>query len=179
MPDAPPPLTPAAIYSGGLADTRALARRLDRELAADPATDPLPPPVIGALSRRAAEVHRLMRAMGMFARCATCGAGPGGGCCSRRMAHETDAVQLLFNLRAGVDIAPRRDDDECCYLGTRGCVLRFKPFYCLNYLCPWILEEEPAADIAAVRRATGALLQAQVDAEDRVLRELRRRGRLR
>ncbi len=114
-----------------------------------------------------------MSAMKMGEICTSCAEGKGGGCCSLYMAGETDVVQLLMNMLAGVDIEIQRDDgEECCYLGRKGCVFLFKPIFCLNYNCKKITEMD-RRNLLLLEEVTGNLLREQHDLERLLLQFLR------
>jgi len=118
----------------------------------------------------AGQLQDHMSAMDMGRLCVRCAARTGGGCCSLYMAGETDAVQLLLNMLAGVTVEPVRDDGvECCYLGPRGCIFLFKPMFCLNYNCTHILEDASPVDLARLEVLAGHLLGQQYDAEKIIL----------
>ena len=111
-----------------------------------------------------------MTEMGMGKLCIRCAAGNGGGCCSLYMAGETDAVQLLMNMLAGVTVRQVRTDGmECCYLGAEGCRFIFKPMFCLNYNCRNIQDGFPPDTIRVLERLTGRLLAKQHEMEKRLL----------
>lgn len=119
------------------------------------------------------ELTEAMRSAGLFELCARCGGQPGGGCCSAKMAEETDSMLLLINLSAGFEVSPKRDDGyECRFLGPEGCSLKFKPFLCLNYLCRQIETGSDPEQLASVRGATSEFLGQLVVLEDLVRREL-------
>ena len=119
------------------------------------------------------DVSEAMRCMGMFELCAECGDQPGGGCCSAMMADEADAMLLLINLSAGFEVGPKRDDGyECCFLGPMGCSLKFKPFFCLNYLCGQIQVDSSPEDLARLQRATAAFLSQLVTVEELIRQQL-------
>jgi len=105
-----------------------------------------------------------MTAMNMGENCSICASAPSGGCCSAYMGHENnDVLQLLMNLLAGVDVKCVRDDDiECCFLAERGCLLLFKPIFCLNYLCKRIQTESTVEELAVLEKRAGELLCRQV-----------------
>ncbi len=105
-----------------------------------------------------------MLAMDMGGNCSVCASGPKGGCCSAYMGHENnDVLQLLMNLLAGVDVRCVRDDTiECCFLAEKGCLLLFKPIFCLNYLCERIQTESTVEELSVLERRTGELLCSQV-----------------
>lgn len=118
-----------------------------------------------------------MEAMGFGRICAACAAKPDGGCCSRAIADENDAVQLLMNLMAGVPVAPCRDNKhECTFLGKSGCTLTFKPIFCLNYDCQAIkgCATGEAAGLYDLHR--GSLLQEQWRLEQLILVRLAHLG---
>jgi len=125
------------------------------------------------------ELAKTMGALDLGALCAVCGAKAGGGCCSSFMAGENDVVQLLINLLAGVPVAVLREDAECCFLGERGCLLLFKPMFCLNYNCQQIRLGAGPDRMRRLEQATGRLLQQQYALEQLLLEILRKRGTLR
>jgi len=115
-----------------------------------------------------------MGAMEMGKTCSACAAMPKGGCCSAYMGHEnTDALLLLMNILAGVDVKRVCDNEvECGFLGTSGCILLFKPIFCLNYLCGRIQEKSDMLELKKLEQKTGALLTAQSDLEQLLIRFL-------
>ncbi len=124
------------------------------------------------------ELARTMAGLELGALCTVCGTKAGGGCCSSFMAGENDVAQLLLNLLAGVAVAALREDDECCFLGQRGCLLLFKPMFCLNYNCQQIRQGAGPDRMRCLDQATGELLQQQYALEQLLLEVLRRRGTL-
>jgi len=124
------------------------------------------------------ELAQTMASLELGALCTACGVKVGGGCCSSFMAGENDAVQLLLNLMAGVPVAVLREDDECCFLGKKGCLLLFKPMFCLNYNCQQIRAGAGMIRMQGLEQAAGRLLQQQYGLEQLLLEFLRQRGRL-
>ena len=118
------------------------------------------------LKKLASALQDHMRRMNLGPLCARCATGAGGGCCSLYMAGETDALQLLMNLLAGVPVAMVRDDGrECCYLGESGCIFLFKPIFCLNYNCSHIAVAASPGEMRELERLTGQMLTAQYQTE--------------
>ncbi len=117
----------------------------------------------------ALDEHMTVMEMGRI--CSQCAAMPDGGCCSAYMGNENnDALQLLMNILAGVEVKLVRDDEvECCFLGERGCVLLFKPIFCLNYLCGRIQEGSDKQELKQLEQKTGALLTAQSTLEQIII----------
>ncbi|MEN8199591.1 MAG: hypothetical protein ABFR63_05905 [Thermodesulfobacteriota bacterium] len=117
-----------------------------------------------------------MAEMEMGKSCSHCAATPKGGCCSEYMGNENnDALLLLMNILAGVQVrVVANAEGECCFLGERGCLLLFKPIFCLNYLCERIQRESGAEALLTLERRTGDLLRAQVELEQRLINFLQR-----
>lgn len=124
------------------------------------------------------ELSRIMADLDLGAFCSVCGAKVGGGCCSSFMAGENDVIQLLVNLLAGVCVRILREDEECCFLGERGCLLLFKPMFCLNYNCRQIQQGAGPAPMQRLDQGVGRLLQQQYGLEQLLLEFLRQRGAL-
>ena len=126
------------------------------------------------MDHAAAELDQSMAAMDMGPLCTACAATPKGGCCSAYMGHENnDALQLLMNLLAGVSIESISEEShECCFLGEKGCVLKFKPIFCLNYLCHQIRDKATDSELRLLEKKTGNLLGYQVALEQLLIKEL-------
>ncbi len=129
---------------------------------------------LGIVKEAVEALDEQMTAMEMGKTCSQCAAKPDGGCCSAYMGNENnDALQLLMNILAGVKVKLVRDDGvECCFLGERGCLLLFKPIFCLNYLCGRIREESDKDKLSLLEQKTGALLTAQSTLEQIIIRFL-------
>ena len=90
------------------------------------------------------------------------------------MADENDAVLFLVNLLAGHEVSIQKDDDfECYLLGPKGCILRFKPMFCLNYNCRAIKAHTKADILSSYLTASAQLLQKQWQVEGLILTNLR------
>jgi hypothetical protein len=111
--------------------------------------------------------------------CSRCGSVDGGGCCSIEMAAETDVVQLLLNMLAGIAISVlKRIDGQCRYLGEKGCVFLFKPMFCLNYNCDRIRTFDQRDNLKILEQRTGMMLKAQYDMENHLIDFFRQRASL-
>ena len=162
-----------SLYFGDLPSKIENARRLHREFGARFRMNREVQENLDHLIQLERKVSEAMRSMGMFELCAECGAQPGGGCCSAKMANETDSMLLLINLSADFEVSRKRDDDyECCFLGPKGCSLKFKPFYCLNYLCRQIYTDNSAEQLACIRGATAEFLGQLVNVEELLQQQL-------
>jgi hypothetical protein len=162
-----------SLYFGDVSSKIENAHRLHRESGARVRADQEIQKSLNHLVQLEKKVAEAMRSMGIFDLCAECGGQPEGGCCSAKMANETDSMLLLINLSADFEVSRKRDDDyECCFLGPKGCSLKFKPFYCLNYLCRQIYADSSSEQIARLQGATGELLRQLVFVEELLQREL-------
>jgi hypothetical protein len=135
------------------------------------------PDIVTSIAILQNAVERLdahMTAMEMGANCSICAATPRGGCCSAYMGHENnDVIQLLMNMLGGVDVRiVRIDDVECCFLADNGCLLPFKPIFCLNYLCERIQKNSKSTDLKTLEEKTGTLLGLQVSLEQEIISKL-------
>jgi hypothetical protein len=162
-----------ALYFGDVSSKIENAHRLHREFGARLRADRKIQRSLNHLVQLEKKLAEAMRSMGMFEFCAECGGQPAGGCCSAKMANETDSMLLLINLSAGFEVSRKRDDGyECCFLGPEGCSLKFKPFCCLNYLCRQIYTKGSASQIACIQGATAELLGQLVAAEELLRQQL-------
>jgi hypothetical protein len=165
--------TAESLYFGDVASKIENAHRMHREFGARLRDDPEIREGLDRLTHLEQGVGEAMGSMGMFELCAECGGRPTGGCCSAKMANETDSMLLLINLCAGFEVSLERDDGyECCFLGPRGCSLRFKPFYCLNYLCRQIHATSNREQLDRLERATAEFLGQLVVVEHLLRRKL-------
>lgn len=166
-------------YGGSIGTRLAVAQRLYPDLAPELAANEAFARMLAQAVILEKELARIMADLDLGALCTVCGAKAGGGCCSSFMAGENDVPQLLINLLAGVSVAVLREDEECCFLGERGCLLLFKPMFCLNYNCQQIRQGAGPALMQKLDQATGKLLQQQYALEQLLLEVLRKRGTLR
>lgn len=181
-PPAPPsPLSHTALldraYNADIDERLAFANFLYTQLQPLLADDAKFSRKIDTLRQAAVEVNQQMAQMEFSSLCPDCAADPRrGGCCSLYMAGETDALQLLLNMLAGITVEQVRDDGrECCYLGEEGCILLFKPMFCLNYLCEGIQKGCAPAALTELEKRTGHLLQLQFQLEQELLELVRRK----
>lgn len=126
------------------------------------------------MNQAVAELDQAMAAMDMGPLCTACAATPKGGCCSAYMGHENnDVLQLLMNLLAGLAVESTHEGShECCFLGEKGCILKFKPIFCLNYLCHQIRDRATDNELRLLEKKTGNLLGYQVALEQHLIKVL-------
>ncbi len=112
--------------------------------------------------------------------CSRCAVSDGGGCCSLYMADENEVLQLLMNLMVGINIDFQRiDGSECYFLSDKGCVLSFKPMFCLNYDCLAVKQCEDQDAFNDYENACADLLKEQWQLEQLLLEKLQVLGLLR
>jgi hypothetical protein len=157
-------------YSGDVAVKLAVARDLYARYGQTLALRPEIMAQLAAVGASERALQGQMAAMAMGATCTQCASRQGGGCCSGYMAAENDVLQLLMNLLAGIQVGVQQDDGiECCFLGVTGCVLSFKPMFCLNYICGHIKGDGTPATLLLLEQRTGSLLRKQADMEQLLL----------
>jgi hypothetical protein len=87
------------------------------------------------------------------------------------MSNEIDAIQLTLNYLIGVQVEKVNfEDQECCFLGKKGCIFLFKPMFCLNYLCSHIMSSGSEDELRTLEQLTGKLLRLQYRLEQDILR---------
>lgn len=153
------------IFAGKIDARLNLGRSLHAALADRLRQDRIFAAAFDAMRQAAEALSRHMISAGMGRLCVACSANNPGGCCSRAMAGETDALQMLMNLLAGVEIdITENKADVCCFLGREGCIFTFKPMFCLNYNCDRIIAHLGPAR-PALELLTGRLLGHQYEME--------------
>jgi len=95
-----------------------------------------------------------MLCAGVVRACTVCGSGPSGSCCFQGVEEWYDDVLLWINLLLGVELPDRRAiAGGCFFLGEKGCRLLARHAFCVNYLCPGLidsLEASPKAEFLVV-----------------------------
>ncbi len=156
-------------YSGDIGTKLEVAGRLFRLYGEELAQDPRVAAGMMDLCGRHQALRQQMLVMEMDRTCTRCAQGS-GGCCSMAIAAETDVVQLLTNMLAGVVVDIQRSNGiGCCYLGEKGCIFLFKPMFCLNYNCSIITLGGQSDHLRKLEKQTGMLLRAQQDMENRII----------
>jgi hypothetical protein len=165
------------IYHDSLEHRLSLAIALHKSLSRELRQDTVFPEAFARLHHAAERLAREMTALGMGESCAACAVKNPGGCCSLEMAGETDALQLLMNLLAGVEIDMAKNGTTCCYLGPSGCIFASKPMFCLNYNCDRVIARIGAAR-PKLERLSAELLGCQYEVEKLLLERLEVLARL-
>ncbi len=102
----------------------------------------------------------LMHESGVVDACTRC-AESKGSCCFREMGESYGFQQLLTNLLLGVPLPEQADFPETChFIGEKGCKLKAKHSFCLNYFCPELKELLGKEMIGKLERIVGEQLWA-------------------
>ena len=164
-------------YGGDIDMKLAAAERLYRRYGVELLQDP--PVIAGMTDLRGLHeaLRQQMLAMEMDRTCTRCAQRSGGGCCSMAIAAETDVLQLLINMLAGVVVKFQRSNGpDCCYLGEKGCIFLFKPMFCLNYNCSSITLGGQRDHLRVLEQQTGSLLRSQQNMEKRMIDFFKEKG---
>lgn len=169
------PFTIAQLYSGDIREKFALAERIFHTDGPRLLADRAASETLARMDTAADELGCEMARLQYHILCRQCAARQGGCCCSAYMAGENDVIQLLMNFLAGGNpvIGPT-DNAECCFIGPRGCILKYKPMFCLNYNCRHFLAATSESDLTVLYKAAGALLNEQYHLEQLLLKLLGR-----
>jgi len=161
-------------YNGSPKEKLAEARSLFSDLATDGRIDAAFQEKIEGLRSGCNELAAQMNNMQLGQLCCRCASQPAGGCCSAYMADNTDSIQMLINLMLGVELSQREPaDNDCCFLGPRGCLFMAKPIFCLNYNCTHILTGSQPTALIELERCTASVLTQQTEIETQLLELLR------
>ncbi len=109
-----------------------------------------------AVMEKSKTSSHLMQELGVSELCRQCDEEEGGSCCGAGIENRYDAVLLLLNLLAGVDLPASRFDEKSCYfLGPQGCVLKIRHTLCVNFLCAKIEESLSIKQLVRLQQVIG------------------------
>lgn len=104
--------------------------------------------------------QEVMRGVGVAAGCSLCAAQT-GSCCFQEVETWYDTMLLFINLLLGADLPGSRPiPDQCAFLGLKGCGLRARYSFCLNYFCPGLKTRLGPIPVQAAMAAVGEELAA-------------------
>ena len=129
-------------------------------------------PHIGRYRHAAANTLEAMRRMGVVAECTRCVVERGtGSCCFRGIEKGFDHVLLLANLLMGSSIPEASaTPGGCRFLGTEGCRLQGRYYFCVHYLCPELRTMLGTEGCEELLRIVGLELAAGVELENEIRR---------
>ncbi len=121
-------------------------------------------PLARALEAYRAAIERTRGAFaeaGIFKACGVCAAHVFGGCCFPDMEWNYTVVHLLINRLLGCRLPTRHAyEDQCLFLGDKGCLLTAKNHFCLNYFCQDIQRKLGPTTLKAILQVVGAEIMA-------------------
>ena len=118
--------------------------------------------------------QRAMGEAGMGLSCGSCSKET-GSCCFQEVETWYDHRLLLINLLLSGDLPRSREiEGECLFLGKRGCRLRAKYAFCLNYFCPMLKTRFGPDLMKTLLAAVGRELAAGWELERALDRRLQR-----
>jgi len=83
------------------------------------------------------ETQNQMHQKGVAAACTACAIVGPGSCCFEGIEAGYDHILLLINLLMGCTLPDSREaPGTCFFVGTEGCKLQARYYFCLHYLCP-------------------------------------------
>ncbi len=107
--------------------------RFGPDLDADPEIHRLVETYSGAIARSGARMLNL----GVVETCTDCATQGPGSCCFPGIESGYDAILLLINRLMGCRLPDAREVEASCYfVGSKGCKLKGRYYFCLQYLCP-------------------------------------------
>ncbi len=102
----------------------------------------------------------MMAECGVTAACGRC-ASVKGSCCFAGMADGYGALSLYLNLLMGSKLTGEAEDSRSCrFVGEKGCGLKARHSFCLNYFCPELLESLGKEVIEKILLMVGKQLHA-------------------
>jgi len=132
--------------------------------------------LLDAYSEAISRTQERMRTLGVVAACARCDSQPSGSCCFKGVEGWYEPEILLINRLMNVSI-PRRPaaEGQCLFLGERGCRLKARHSFCVNFLCPTVREVLGPSGTAELLAVAGRELLLGLEAETFLRRWLRQR----
>jgi hypothetical protein len=78
-----------------------------------------------------------MRDVGVVETCTDCAIHGPGSCCFPGIEEGYDTILLFINRLMGCTLPDEREvDASCFFVGSEGCKLKARYYFCLHYLCP-------------------------------------------
>ncbi len=135
------------------------------------------PEIGGLLTCYDSAIEATQRAMGEAGMGLSCGrcSKDTGSCCFQEVETWYDHRLLLINLLLSGDLPRSREvEGECLFLGERGCRLRARYAFCLNYFCPMLKARFGLDLLKTLLAAVGRELAAGWELEQALDRRLQK-----
>ena len=118
--------------------------------------------------------NRLMKKLNLVALCSNCAAREHGSCCSDEVENWYDSWLLFINLLMGAEIdLVREAPGQCLFVGAHGCKLIARFSFCVNFLCPEIVQSLTESDKRKLLAVSGAELLAGWNLEQELRKWIR------
>ena len=117
-----------------------------------------------------------MRLAGVAAACGLC-AERTGSCCFEEVETWYDPMLLLINLLLNDELPRSRQiPNQCLFLGEKGCRLRARYAFCLNYFCPTLKTRLSSDAMGLTMAVVGQELAAGWELEQALYRWLKEKA---
>ncbi|HAA03889.1 MAG TPA: hypothetical protein DCZ69_17510 [Syntrophobacteraceae bacterium] len=120
-----------------------------------------------------------MLELGVASQCQNCARHGPGSCCSRGIEDWYDPMLLFVNLLLGCDLREVRPlPGDCHFVGTNGCTLIARHYFCVQFLCPAFKDQLGPTVVGRLLAVVGEELQRGWEVEQYLYRVFNsRRGR--
>jgi hypothetical protein len=117
--------------------------------------------LLATYSAHIVKTQNLMRECGVISNCTRCALEGPGSCCFEGIESGYDSILLLINLLLGKSLPDQREvSGSCFFVGSRGCKLVARYYFCVHYLCRSLQEAISQDGLAALTRSVGEELSA-------------------
>lgn len=105
---------------------------------------------------------------GVASACARCGS-LNSDCCGRGIELRYSIELILINLLLGTRLPEQSTTQNSCYFLTpKGCSLKARDVFCVNFLCRKITDSIPPTDLRYLRQLEGDMLDITFRLEERI-----------
>ncbi len=112
--------------------------------------------------------------LGAWDVCRMCALGPKGACCFKGAEEWYETVHLLVNMIMGVDLEGIQvTEEQCPFVGEKGCILRYKNEFCLDFFCDRCKRELGMEKISNLRSLAGKTIAIGITLEHLLYRILK------
>ncbi len=139
-----------------ITDKITLAQKIFQSLGTKLKSDPVIAEMLKETVSKSQLSAQLMRELSVTELCRQCDEEEGGSCCGAGIENRYDAILLLLNLLAGIELPSAGFDEKSCYfLGQNGCVLKIRHTLCVNFLCSGIEESLSIEQLVRLQEVLG------------------------
>jgi len=147
------------------------ATHLYRKYRAPILKDPIIAPLINRYKEILEKSSLVMEELGISAACASCAGRNTSGCCFSGVEEWYDCYILLINLLLNAELPVKADfADSCLFVGEKGCKLKARHSFCVNFMCPDLQKSLAPAGSHVLLNTIGMELQTGWELE-RYLRD--------